>query len=453
MIRTFAPLFCCLAACTSYSPAPVDLGAHAAAFAARLPDSDEIIAVADRIARRTSAARGYDPRDGLTRAEARLLTLWLHPELRRARLQVAVTAAGKDHAGTWPDPQLNADFARILEHVEHPWLAGGALGITLPLFGRSGAATAVADREHAAARLQARAAETAALDALDSAWLHWSAARMRGDLLQDLLTRIRTLEALALRLADHGELTRLAARAFTLERLAREAEHASATTAIATTRLHLLHLLGLPPDTTLELIPDTAIEDRAGAADDRRPQLLTGPAVQPAEHAHALAERQLELAIAEQWPDLTLLPGFGEEDAEPRALLGFSLPLPLWNRNARAIAEATATRELRAEELRLAVEHATARLATADVRLAGATAQRLMLTRDLLPAVAAQVADGQRMAELGQLDPLLLLDTLTRAHEAQLAVIDAGVAEGEATITRNTLFWPEAWLPAAEEIR
>lgn len=454
MIRSCVPLtVVSLCACTTYTPAPVDLRAHAAAFAARLPAADDVVAAVARLAERLPTPPPYDPTDGLTRAEARLLLLLLHPGLRTARLRAGVTAASRDFAGALPDPTLGADFARILENVEHPWLAGGSLGITLPLTGQRGAAVALADTEHAEAQMHARIAEAHALDTLDAAWLAWSTAQLRAGLLTDLLARIRALEALALQLAEHGELTRLAARAFTLERLAREAEEHTAMAAAATAHLHVLALLGLPPASSVDLVADTAIEDRAGPEHTRRERLLAGPLVQRAQHAHAVAERQLELAIREQWPSLTLLPGLGEEDAQPRALFGLSLPLPLWHRNGRAIAEATATRRLRAEELALAIEQATTRLAEADLQLRGATARQAIITRDLLPAAAAQIADGQRLAELGQLDPLLLLDTLNRAHAAQLAAIEATVAEGSATIARNSLFWPEPWLPTAEEDR
>jgi transcription termination factor Rho len=65
-----------------------------------------------------------------------------------------------------------------------------------------------------------------------------------------------------------------------------------------------------------------------------------------------------------------------------------------------------------------------------------------LLETQLLPLAELQVTEAKRLAELGQLDTLLILDAVTRAYDAQLAVIDATLAEAEATVDLNALFWP-----------
>ncbi len=149
----------------------------------------------------------------------------------------------------------------------------------------------------------------------------------------------------------------------------------------------------------------------------------------------------LALEIAKQWPDLVLGPGWAEEDAEPRLTLGFSLPLPLWNRNMRAIAEAEATRELRADALRSSLERALQALAIARTRHRAATERRARLVDQLLPLAERQLVDARTLAERGDLDPLLLLDSLTRLHTARLEVIRATLAEAHARSDIEALFW------------
>lgn len=433
-------------ACQSYAPAPVDLRAHARAFAARVPDAASIREFAERLHQQDPSRPTFDLSDGLELSEARCVALLFNADLRTVRLRADVLAAAAEHAGSWPDPELSGAFEKILKSVEHPWLAGGAIGLTLPITGRPGLEKDLAHTRHALALLEARSTEAHVLDALDAAWTRWSAGHMRADLIADLVQRLTALEAIATRLAGAQLLTQPQARAFTLERVARQAHAVQAHAAVAVAEIELWQVLGLPVESPLQLLPSIAVPDRvparAAATEDGSAHLLDSPRVALARGAHAVAERKLALAVRKQWPELTLLPGFGEEDAQPRATLGFTLPLPLWNGNARDIAETRAERAAAAEALRISLERATLDLARADVRRAAAQSQRQLVDSELVPLAEQQVADGRRLAELGELDPLLILDALTRAYEAKALAIDAALAEAEATIERNALFWP-----------
>ena len=94
---------------------------------------------------------------------------------------------------------------------------------------------------------------------------------------------------------------------------------------------------------------------------------------------------------------------------------------------------------------------ATHALAQADTKRRAAVEQRRILDVELLPLTERQVADAKRLAELGQLDTLLILDAVTRAYEAQLAAVASAVTEAEATVELNSLFWPSLAAPAKEE--
>ena len=430
-----------LTSCQTYSPEPVDLAEHARLFAARVPDAASIGVFAARL-RGDDAAGHLDPVDGIELREARCLALLFNPDLRTSRLRAGVAAVSLANAGRWADPVLSGDVARILETVAHPWLVGGALGLTLPVTGRPGLEQDLAGSQHAAALTEARLAEAHTLEALDSHWVHLAAGRARVELLTDLLERLAALEAVAARLAEAQLITHLAARTFTLERVARQLELGQVQASVAATEIEVKQLMGLPPAAAVSLLPATTVTARLADPAERRAQILAGPRVVRGQRAHEVSERQLALAIRKQWPELTLLPGFQEEDAQPRAALGFSLPLPLWNANAREIAEARAEREVAAQALRGQVERAIQDLARAEVRVRAAVAQRVLVDTELVPLAERQVADGRRLVELGQLDTLLVLDSLLRGHQAKAAAIDAALAEAEATIQLNSLFWP-----------
>jgi hypothetical protein len=67
----------------------------------------------------------------------------------------------------------------------------------------------------------------------------------------------------------------------------------------------------------------------------------------------------------------------------------------------------------------------------------------------LIPLAQQQIEDARALAELGQLNTLLILDALTRSYEAKALAIDSALAEAEATVELNTLFWPTLTVGAA----
>lgn len=427
---------CCLlaaaaAACHAYEPAPVDLAAHAQLFAARLPDAAALRASAP------GHTGAVDLADGLDLAEGRVVAAAFHPDCRLARLEAGVARADADHAGTLPDPELSADVARILESVPHRWLAAGSLALTLPLNGRL-----ALERDLAAARLDERLArawraEREARDRLDAAWARWSADRARSLELRDLCARLQDLAAIADRLAAAGSLSRGGARVFALELRQRELELDAAATAAAAGELEVRQHLGLHPDAPVTLVPALVVPAHAADAAARAARLATSPALLPLHAAHHAAEAELALAVRRQWPDLVLRGGFEEEDAEPRAAFGLSLPLPLFSGNDAAIARARAGRELAAEALRAGHERAQQDLARAELLLQHAARRQQTIAEQLLPLAEQQLADGRRLAELGQLEPLLLLDAVVRLHAARTAALDSALAVALATVAVN----------------
>jgi outer membrane protein TolC len=407
-------------------------------------------AFAERLRGHDATQQPFGLADGLDLQEARCIALWFNADLRTIRRRADVAAASAEYAGLWADPELSGSFERILETVDHPWLAGGAVGFTVPITGRPGLERALADSRHAEALLEARLAEARVLGELDAGWTVWSAAKVAQALIEDLIGQLTALEGIATRLQGAQLITAIEARAFTLARVARQAELVHARAAVATAELELKLLLGLPPERPLPLLPSLRVQVRVADAGRRRSGLADSPRVAVARQGHAVAERQLELAIRKQWPELTLLPGFREEDAEPRATLGFSLPLPLWNANAREIAEARAQRDAAGEMLRASLERATQQLALAETRLQAAADQRTLVDTQLLPLAEQQIRDSQRLAELGRLDTVLILDSLTRSYEAKATAIAVALAEARATVDLNALYWPTLTLADPE---
>lgn len=431
-----------MAACQSYRPEPIDLAMHAQEFAARLPASEAVREYVAVLQRRLPETRAYDPTDGIDLHEARLLALLFNPELRAARLRAGVARASRDYAGLWTDPALSVNFARILESVAHPWIVVGDLDLTIPITGRPGLARELAGTQLALAWTEARAAESRILAELDLRFVEWATSREQERLLVEMIERLRPIEEIAQRLSEAQEITSLEARPFTLERVSREADLLRQRALVADAELALKQLLGLAPTAPVAFQPTLAIELRIGDPATRAASTSDGPRLAIRAREYEVAERSLALAVRKQWPELALAPGWQEEDAQPRAALGFSLPLPLWNGNRREIAETRAERALAGERLRAEIELAIQDLARAEVRLQSAKAQRTQLEGQLVPLVDQQVAEGRRVLELGRLDTLLLLDGLVRSQAAKSRVLDAVLAEAQATAQVNSFFWP-----------
>lgn len=414
-----------LTGCQSYSELQVDLADHAAAFAARHEHVD--------------ARDDFDLADGITRTEARALALVFHPDCRLARLRAGVAKAHADRAGLWDDPVLALDIEKILENVAHPWLAGGALELTLPLFGRAERARELADNEQWAARFAAHAVEQDVVLAVDRAFVRWSAATARVDAATEMLERVGGLEAIAARLAEAGELTRPEARVFTLERLARADALLTAKTDADLAALAITRLVGLHPAAPVEFVPDDALA--APLRPERTPDdFLHTPRAWRLAADHGINEAQLALEIALQYPDVTLIPGFREEEAQPR--LTFGVSLPLWPyRNSQAIATARAAREVSADALRAGFEQFVQDVARAELRFDAAVDRLDRIEKELVPLAERQLADSKTLAEHGALEPLLLLDSLTRVHAARLAALEARTERALRAVDITALTW------------
>lgn len=440
-----------VAGCQTYTPAPVDLQAHARLFAARIPDATLVRAFAESLRHRDPVVEGFDVGDGLSLAEARYVALLFNPELNAVRAGAAVAKASAELAGRWEDPQVSGSFFRVLENVwQHHWFAGAYVAQSLPITGRPGLEKALAESQHAKALVDARRAEAEVLHDLDAAWARLSASRLRASLLTELVQRLSDLEQVAERLRAAQVLTQIEARVFTLARVRHRADLVVAQGDVEGAELRLRELLGMPPELPLRLQPSLHATERVPAPEQRE-RLGDSPLVESARHEYDLAERGLQLAIRKQWPELWLQPGWQEEEAQPRAVLGFSLPIPLWNANARDIAEKRAARTAAAERLKERLEAATHALAQARTRRRAAAEQRRILEAELLPLAERQVADTKRLADLGQLDTLLILDAVTRFYEAQMAAVASARAEAEAVAEVNSLFWPALAVATKEE--
>ncbi len=415
-----------LGACQSYERRPLDLAGHADAMFGRDVGGEDVRAFADRLHRAAGDAGGvFDPTDGLSLGEAELAALVLNPRLRAARLAARVPAVGAEHAGRWEDPELRADVVRVLESVEEPWIGRFGVGFTLPLSGRLKAEKAAALAEAEAALHEARLAEWELLVELRETWYRWSAAEREAELHHEYGDRIGRLAEIVGRLAEAGEAGSLEARLLKIQRTTRAAAAASAAARAREQRVELMRLLGLVPDAPVELLPAL---DAPGLTGDAEPGLLSHPRVALAEAEYRLAEERLQREVRKQYPDLTVGPGYEYEEGQSRVGLGGGLPIPVFNRNRRGIAEAAAARDAQRAEAEAAYEAVLHDVAALRVRLEAAEERVRTLRENVAPLVDEQLREAEALIAAGEMNVLLLHEALSQSLEVKTQVLEAAAA-------------------------
>lgn len=438
-----AVAICALAGCQSYERVPLDLADHRAAMNARAGTAEPISRFLERLAAEGSAVpERFNLADGLSPAEGEVFALFYNPDLRLARLDAGVALANFETAGLWEDPQFGFDGAEILSPAG-PFEYGLTLSLTIPVSGRLGVEKDRAGAAYEAELRQIVDAEWSTRARVRSAWAGWGAATERLRLLQGVIDQIERIAAITDRLEAAGELTRVEARLLRAELIETRADVAHAQLAEAGARIDLLGLMGLPPDAGVELLHSLSPTSAAEASDAvlRLIESNTTLAVRRAEYL--VAEETVRLEVRKQYPDITIGGGYGSEDNDDRLLLGVSLPIPILNANRDAIAEARARREVARAAAETTFERLVRELAIARAEHSAARTQRETFERDLVPMLDEQSSDVERLADLGDVDTLILLETVTRMFDAKSRLLDLRLAEIDAAIEITRLLGPD----------
>jgi cobalt-zinc-cadmium efflux system outer membrane protein len=431
--------------CESYERKPLDLAATREAWFARSPSDETAREFARRLARSEGqgAAAVFDPTDGLTLSEAEPVALVFNRDLRLARLEARVAGATSEHAGLWDDPVLGVDMERIVSGVPEPWVVAGTVGLTIPLSGRLAVEKARAGAQYAAELQRVAAKEWATRAALRELWVRWSAETTRLGLATDLVERLRDVVSLADRQEQAGVMTRIAARLFRVELAGSEADVIAAKASARELELKLRDMLGLAPDAPVRLVEavafaprgtDPAWLHRALEADNLELALVR--------KEYEVAEESLRLEVRKQYPDLTVGPGFGTDQGDDRVLLGLRLPLPLWNRNQKGVAQAAENRELARGQFENTFELLVSRLAIAETRYEAARSVREAVESRVLPLADEQDSDVRRVAELGRVDPLLLLQAIEAQYDAKVRLVESRATEAISAVRLDELVGP-----------
>jgi outer membrane protein, heavy metal efflux system len=379
-----------LAGCAHYEPRPLSAASVQRSFAQRTLDAPALQSYLQQHLHRPAP-----PWD----LEALTLAAWYDsPELDKARAQYQARAAAEITAGRSPPATLGVPFEynTTPKAGESPYTLGLALDIPIEMAGKRGDRLGKARALSLAARFDIGATAWRIRQRLRADLLAYWDAQARGQLLQAQVAAREHLSRLLERRRDLGEASTpelLLARAQAasdrakLLQTRREAADALAATAgvigipagaLVAQPLDLHEFDSPPPEPARGALLDAAVRNRA----DVQAQLARYDASQSA----------LQLAIADQYPDVHIGPGYTFDAGAHKLvfnLTGMAVALPHANRGP--IAEARAQRRVAASQV-----EATVAAATSDVDRAFAAWRP---AAQALASAQAQVRDEERLVQ------------------------------------------------------
>lgn len=438
-----------LSACVSVPPQPIDPAASAQRLAARSLD-DAAVGEAER---KAGLSAGSLTLDHLTVAG------WtLRPEVGAAAADLAGAQAAVRTAHELPNPTLTLDPGYLFDNANgnlSPWTVATALGFTIELGDKRALRTA-----------QARA---------DSEAKSWAYAEtlwtVRADIRKALVARELARQSLALaesevqlrqsfsdwvenefKFGAAGQPERLAAASnfaqaqATLRNARGELTNADSALAAAigltAAKLPFTQVAALPMDA----LPTIAANEEAGLRDAALRDKLS---VRRSLAEYAVVEQALQLAVAKQYPDLALGPGYTYDKGDKGVTLNLGFTLPLFHGQAAAIAEAMAARQKAAAGFETEQAHALSALDAAVTAYRAAAA-----SRDDARAAEASARSGvdmtNRRLQLGGADRGEIVAaqlTLVTAERASLDALRGALAAlGELEDAVQRPLWPQSAL-------
>ena len=350
------------------------------------------------------------------------------PSLEAAQAGVRATGAGRDVAGLRPNPTINGGLEYFGGSGQYRGLrsAEATVGVALPIelggkrSARVGVANALGEQSRVAlviaaadirlavtqAYIEAVAADRRVTTAREQAGIAGEAARAAG-------IRVRAGRASPIE-QQRADVLRINADA-SVERVQRLSDVA---------RGNLAQRIGRPVTGALDL----AWFDRVQGYGPSMPVSPGGTLALSAARAEvATADAQVRLARSQRIPDVTVSAGARriEQTNDMAAVVGLSIPIPLFNNGRASLTQATAQRE-QADAMRRAAElDAAQSIATAQAEVANAATTARTTSGPVMAAAmeSARIARiGYREGKFGQLD---LLDAERTLSETRTAAIDA----------------------------
>jgi outer membrane protein TolC len=398
--------------CVQFKAKPLSAATSAAAFEGR-----------------TLADAGLQNRT-LTLENLAPAALKLHPEIATAKAEAEAVKAAAKTAATRPNPSASFIPTRVANPAagDSPWLAGFTLDIPIETAGKRSRRMEHARELANAAVLRVAEASWKVRVKLRKAWLDLFAAERRSELLAAQLKSqeesVRLLESSV----QAGESSRRELMQSRLLMIQSRLLAGGAKKSAAEARADLASALGIPAAALTPARFDfRSLENPARELATKR--LRQGAFTQRSDVLAALAdyaaaEAALRLEIAKQLPDVHLGPGYEFDQGLNKWSLGFTVPLPLFDRNRGPIAEAEAKRTAAAAKFHALEAKISGELDHALASYRGAL-EKLSTADELTADTKKQLDSAEAVIKAGEGGRLALLTAQVEHNAAALGRLDA----------------------------
>jgi len=416
------------AGCATAVPRPIDPARAGEDFLARsLADPG----LAAYVAVNAAAPAAFPPAEWDLPALT-LVAFYYHPDLDVARAAVAVAEAAEVTADAIPNPSIGVggEFHAGPSTAGPPWTFGFSFDIPIETAGKRGYRVTHAERLTDVARLELAEAAWGVRSRLRAALVdHLLAARESDATAAERDARARQAELIA-RLVDVGEASRPDLDQARTETARAALDACAAAGRVDATRAALAAALGLPA-AALEGVafawPDLERPAGPGTIEPpavQRDGLLNRLDLRRVLAEYAAAEADLQLAVANQYPDVHIGTGWSWDQNDNKIALGISVPLPIFDQNQGPIAEAEARRAQVAARFDALQARAIGEIDLALAQVRAAT-DELAQADALVAAVDAEAAGIERLFDAGAEDALAVAGARVQAAAADRARLAA----------------------------
>ncbi|PYD89116.1 cobalt-zinc-cadmium resistance protein [Pseudomonas syringae pv. pisi] len=375
------------------------------------------------------------------------LALRANPTLRAAGSEVAAQEGALAQAGALPNPEL--ELLREGEGGDSRTTTA-TLNIPIELGGKRAARVEAARQEGALAAIALEAERDKVRADAAAAFHDVVAAQERERMARELVALAGRALAAAGKRVEAGTLSPVEETRARVAQGSARIEALQAGRDLEGARIRLAALWGGDARQLSIHAPQTAALPPAPPLDQLLAQLDRSPAMRHARAQVGQREALARLERARRTPDVNVIVGAQREgpDTRNRAVLGLSVPLPLFNRNDGAVLDALrrvdkARDQQDAEGVRLRAE-----LAQAHARLTAALAECALISTEILSGAEDAERAANRGFELGKFGLIDVLDAqrvlaqsknqyLNAALDAHRAAADIARLLGHAAVQEN----------------
>ncbi len=415
-----------ITACVRYHPVVLSSGASLSALEARRLDDPAVV----QFARAGGDTEAWPPSTWALR-HLTVAALYFSPALDVARARWAAAIGAAIGAGARPNPSLTAGEgynATTNRREVTPWIPQVTLAIPVDIAGK---------RRIRADRARAMA-ESARLSVVSEAWLVRRRVREAAVTLffayasDSLLEQRAEVHAAMVRILEAQQsVGEVSPFAVTQARLAQADSRLAVLDAAqqrARARGALADAMGLSPVALEGASLDRPSFERISVALPtiaiRRQAVINRSDIRGALADYEAAQQALQLEIRNQYPDLTLGPGYQLDQTNSKWSLALTLPIALLNRNQGPIAEAVARRAEAAARLTSVQTRVLAEL-DASLAASGSAVAQVTVADSLLAGVRRQERSARASFQAGETGRLELLGVQLELVNLALARLGA----------------------------